>query len=128
VEGKPIEQVRALWAAYARGGVSAMREVVGDTLVEWIPLGEDEPVPAERFWGEWARRARDQVSVTVHSFEEHGSCVLAHGSLRVFRDGGFLDLQPTWVYFFRDETLVRGAGYPTREAALAAIGEWTPRA
>jgi ketosteroid isomerase-like protein len=126
VEGKPIEQVRALWAAYARGGVSAMRELVGDTLVEWVPLGQDEPVPAEQFWGEWGRRERGQVSVTVHSFEEHGTCVVAHGSMRTFREGGFIDVQPSWVYFFREGKLVRGAGYPTRAAALEAISRWRP--
>jgi ketosteroid isomerase-like protein len=124
VEGKPIEQVRELWAAYARGGVAAMREAVGDTLVEWVPLDRDEPVPAEEFWGDWGRRQADQVSITVHSFEEHGPCVLAHGSMRTFSEGGFVDVQPSWVYFFRDGRLVRGAGYATREAALEAIERW----
>ncbi len=124
VEGKPIEQVRAMWAAYARGGVEAMHALVGDTLVEWVPLGANEPLPPERFWGEWGRRQTEQVSVTVHSFEEHGPCVLAHGSMRTFRAGGFADVQPSWVYFFRDGVLVRGAGYPTREAALQAIGRY----
>ena len=104
MEGRPVEQVRALWAAYARGGAEAMHALVGDASVQWVPLDGGE-----------------HVSVTVQSFEDHGSCVLAHGSMRVFRDGGFVDLQPTWVYFFRGERLVRGAGYPTREAALEAI-------
>ena len=62
--------------------------------------------------------------MTVHSFEEHGPCVLAHGSMRTFRAGGFADVQPSWVYFFRDGVLVRGAGYATREAALEAIGRY----
>ena len=128
MEGKPIEQVRELWAAYARGGLPAMREVVGDTLVEWVPLDEDEPVAAEQFWGEWGRRAREQVSVTVHSFEEHGDCVVAHGSMRTFREGGFIDVQPSWVYFFREGKLVRGAGYPTRQAALEAVSRWRSEA
>jgi hypothetical protein len=124
VEGKPIEQVRAMWAAYARGGVEAMHALVGDTLVEWVPLGEDEPVPREQFWGEWGRRQTEQVSVTVHSFEEHGPCVLAHGSMRTFRESGFADVQPSWVYFFRDGELVRGASYATREAAREAISRY----
>jgi ketosteroid isomerase-like protein len=124
VEGKPIEQVRELWAAYTRGGVAAMREVVGDTLVEWIPLGAEEPLPAERFWGEWNRRQTGQVSVTVDSLEDHGDCVIAHGSMRTFSEGGFMDVQPSWVYFFRDGKLVRGAGYATREQALAAVSRW----
>ena len=64
------------------------------------------------------------MQVTVHSFEEHGPCVLAHGSMRTFREGGFSDVQPSWVYFFRDGVLVRGAGYSTREAALEAISRF----
>ena len=121
---KPIDQVRALWAAYARGGVEAMHAEVGDGLVEWIPLGAEAPVPAESFWGDWGRKQTEHVSVTVHAFEEHGACVLAHGSMRTFREGGFADVQPSWVYFFRDGVLVRGAGFPTREAALEAIGRY----
>ena len=113
-----------MWAAYARGGVDAMHRAVGDTLVEWIPLGADEPVPHEQFWGDWGRRQTEQVSVTVHSFEEHGSCVVAHGSMRTFSEGGFADVQPSWVYFFRDGELVRGAGYATREEALTAVRRW----
>jgi ketosteroid isomerase-like protein len=128
VEGKPIEQVRALWAAYARGGVEAMHRAVGDTPVEWIPLSAREPVPAEHFWGEWGRRQTEQVSVTVHSFEEHGDCVIAHGSMRTFSEGGFSDVQPSWVYFFRDGVLVRGAGFATREEALKAVSRWPSEA
>ena len=124
MEGEPLEQVKAMWAAYARGGVEAMHEVVGDAPVEWVPLGADAPLPPDAFWGEWGRRQTEQVSVTVHSFEEHGPCVLAHGSMRTFRDGGFADVQPSWVYFFRDGVLVRGAGFPTREAALEAISRF----
>jgi hypothetical protein len=121
VKGTPIEQVRAIWAAYARGGVEAMHAAVGDAPVEWVPLGAEEPVPPEEFWGAWGRRQTEHVSVTLHSFEEHGPCVLAHGSMRTFREGGFADVQPSWIYFFRDGVLVRGAGYPTREAAMEAI-------
>ena len=110
-----------MWAAYARGGVEAMHAVVGDTLVEWVPLGADEPLSSELFWGEWGRRQTEQVSVTVHSFEEHGPCVLAHGSMRTFRAGGFADVQPSWVYFFRSGKLWRCVGYATREDALSAI-------
>ena len=124
MDGTPIEQVRALWTAYARGGVDAMHALVGDTPIEWIPTGALEPVPSERFWGDWGRRQGEQQSVTIHSFEEHGPHVIAHGSLRTFHEGGFVDVQPSWVYFFRDGVLVRAAGYPTREAALEAISRF----
>ena len=128
MEGKPIDQVREMWTAYARGGVAAMHAVVGDAPVEWIPLGRTEPVPPSEFWGEWGRRESEQVQVTVHSFEEHGPCVLAHGSMRSFREGGFSDVQPSWVYFFRDGVFVRGASFPTRESALGAISRFRAEA
>ena len=125
VEPDLVTQVRAIWAAYARGGFQALCEVVGPD-VEWVPLERDTPVPPDEFWGDWAREQTDRVSVTVHGFETHGSCVLAHGSLRTFRDGGFVDVQPSWVYFFEDRRLIRCVGYPTREEALAAIAEFNP--
>jgi ketosteroid isomerase-like protein len=124
VEGKPIDQVRAIWTAYQRGGVDALREVVGDAPVEWVPLGEEEPLSPEQFWGEWGRRRTEHVSIAVHSFEEHGPCVVAHGSMRTFSEGGFSDVQPSWVYCFRDGVLVQARAYPTREAALEAITRW----
>ena len=106
MEGKPIEQVRALWAAYQRGGIDAVRELAGDVPVDWIPLGEE------------------QVSIALHSLEEHGPCVIAHGSMRTFSEGGFSDVQPSWVYCFRDGVLVHARAYPTRQAALEAISRW----
>lgn len=115
----PVDQVRAIWTAYSRGGVDALREVVPDD-VEWIPLGfarpSDEP--------ELRAHVRD-ISVTVHGYERHGSCVLAHGSLRTFREGGFIDVQPSWAYFFSDDgRLQRCVGYASREDALRALSEF----
>ena len=54
--------------------------------------------------------------------------MIAHGSMRTFREGGFSDVQPSWVYFFRDGVLVRGASYPTRETALEAISRFRAEA
>jgi ketosteroid isomerase-like protein len=117
-------RVRALWAAYARGGAAALRELVGED-VEWVPLSTDgRPVPLEELFGEWGRRQAERTSAAVHGFETRGDCVLAYGSLRTFRDGGFVDVQPCWVYFFREARLVRAAGYATREDALRAIGAY----
>ena len=115
----PLDQVRAIWTAYARGGVDALREVVPDD-VEWVPLGFAAPsdVPELR------AHVRD-ISVTVHGYERHGSCVLAHGSLRTFREGGFIDVQPSWAYFFdEDGRLRRCVGYASREAALRALSDY----
>ena len=107
-----VAHVRAIWEAFARGGAAAMLAVAGPD-VEWVPLAEGD---------------EGRVSATVHGFERHGSCVLAHGSLRTFRAGGLVDVQPSWVYFFRDGRLVRAVGYATREAALSAISAYRPEA
>ncbi len=112
VEPDRIAQVRAIWAAYARGGVEAVRRVAGQE-VEWLPRGRDQPAGL--------KDDGPDVSAVVHALESHGSCVLALGGLRTFRAGGFVDVQPSWVYFFSGTRLVRVEGFSTREAALAAI-------
>ena len=61
--------------------------------------------------------------MVAHEFERHGECVLVHGSLRRFRDGGFLDVQAAWVYFFRGGRIVAGTAFASRAEALAAIAE-----
>ena len=112
-------QVRAIWAAYQRDGVQGMRELVGPA-VEWVPYSGGGRVLA----GSDALDAFDskaQIRASVHGYETYGPCVLVHGSLRVFREGGFLDVQPSWVYFFRDDRLVRAVAFATRQEALAAI-------
>jgi ketosteroid isomerase-like protein len=114
----PLDQVRAIWSAYGRGGVDALREAVPPD-VEWVPLGQDEAAGDASL-----RRHVQNISVTVHGYECHDSCVLAHGSLRTFRDGGFVDVQPSWVYFFRAGRLLRCVGYATREEALRAISAY----
>jgi ketosteroid isomerase-like protein len=123
----PIEQVRAIWSAYQRGGVDALREVVPPD-VEWVPVGMRHGIPPEEFWESWVRRHSEEISITVHGFERHGSCVLAHGSLRTFREGGFFDVQPSWVYFFNANRLRRCVGYATREEALGAISAYRDEA
>src|ERR1700750_1675455 len=96
----PVDQVRAIWSAFARGGVDELRKVVPPD-VEWVPLGVEHGIPQEEFWESWVRRHAEEISITVHGYEQPGSCVLAHGSLRTFRSGGFVDVQPSWVYFFQ---------------------------
>ena len=124
LSGTPLEpeaQVRAIWAAYRRGGVDALQELIGPD-VEWLPLrGGGEPMRSAELLGERGHRMQEQISATVHGYETHGSCVLVHGSLRTFADGGFVDVQPSWVYFFEGVRLVRAVGYATREEALRAI-------
>ena len=105
----PIAYVRDLWTKFASDGVEAVRDELGaDVTMEPLALGR----PATR-----------EIAASVHQYEAIGDCVVAHGSLRIYRDHGLVDVQPSWVYFFRAGRLVRIAGYMTREEALAAIGE-----
>jgi ketosteroid isomerase-like protein len=113
--------VRRLWDAYEREGVQGLRRYVDDD-VEWTPSG------GQTFRGvdaldQYARTLGPHRSAVPHGWERHGECVLVHGSLRTFRDGGFVDVQPSWVYFFRDGRLRRATAYASREEALAAIAE-----
>jgi hypothetical protein len=120
----PQELVRAIWDAYGRGGVEAVRERVDDD-VDWRPLsavGEGDVL------GEWERRHSERVIPVLNALETHGACVLARGSLRTFRDGGFVDVQPSWTYFFREGRLIRAAGYSSRTEALEAIAEFNAEA
>jgi hypothetical protein len=120
VHTDPVVLVRSIWSAYASGGIDAVNRLVGDD-VEWVPLAAGRSLSDEQL-----REHNRRVSATAHGFETHGECVLAHGSLRTFRESGFVDVQPSWVYFFRDGRLLRCVGYGTREEALRAIAEFSP--
>ena len=114
-------RVRKMWAAFQRDGIAGMRSYVDDD-VEFVPT-EENGGPIRGFDGlaaYWRDHASSQ-SVVPHAWEQHGDCVLVHGSLRMFRDGGFVDTQPSWVYFFRDGKLRRACAFASREEALAAI-------
>jgi ketosteroid isomerase-like protein len=116
------DRVRKMWAAFERDGIAALRPYVDDD-VEWTPSNGAGTI---RGFGElvayWDTHASQQ-SVVPHAWEVYGECVLVHGSLRMFRDGGFVDTQPSWVYFFRDGRLQRATAFPSREQALAAIAQ-----
>jgi SnoaL-like domain len=116
------QHVRKMWSMFLRDGIHAMRPYVDDD-VEFKPSNGGGSV---RGWDElvayWETHSQMQ-SVVAHAIEQHGDCVLVHGSLRIFRDGGFVDTQPSWVYFFRDERLQRAVAFASREDALAAISQ-----
>ena len=113
----PVERARSFWDALESDGIEGLRGLVTDD-VEWRPWGNHgRPLRRLDQIAEW-HRAQHAV---VHQWENIGECALASGSLRVFRSGGFLDVQPTWVFFFRDERLQRATCYATREEALSAV-------
>ncbi|MEA2279893.1 MAG: hypothetical protein QOK21_500 [Solirubrobacteraceae bacterium] len=120
-------RVRAIWDAYERGGAAAMRDLLDDDVALRPSGGEVLRGPAEIVG--YLERHGDSLSAIPHVYESHGDCVLVHGSLRRFRDGGFLDVQPSWVYFFRDGRLLGATAYASRAEALAAIEDFAvPRA
>jgi ketosteroid isomerase-like protein len=113
-------RVRMMWAAFERDGIAGLRPYVDDD-VEWTPASGGSTLQGfDALVDYWSSHASAR-SVVPHAWEQHGECVLVHGSLRMFRDGGFVDTQPSWVYFFRDGTLRRAVGFASREDALAAI-------
>jgi ketosteroid isomerase-like protein len=114
------DRVRRMWAAFEREGVTGMRPYLDDD-VEWTPSNGGGILRGMAELEEYWRAHGARQSVIPHAWEQHGACVLVHGSMRMFRDGGFVDTQPSWVYFFRGEKLVRGVAYSSREDALAAI-------
>jgi ketosteroid isomerase-like protein len=114
--------VRKMWAAFQRDGIAGMRPYV-DEDVEFTPTDDSGTIRGfDALAAYWHDRGAKQ-SVVPHAWEQHGDCVLVHGSLRMFRDGGFVDTQPSWVYFFDDGKLSRAIAYASREEALAAIYE-----
>jgi SnoaL-like domain len=122
----PVERARSLWDALEEDGIERLRPLVADD-VEWRPWGHHgRPLIGLEQIAEWHRAQHATGGGSrrvVHQWEGHGECALAFGSLRVFRTGGFLDVQPTWAFFFRDERLQRATCYATREEALAAVAE-----
>jgi ketosteroid isomerase-like protein len=123
----PVERARSLWEAFEREGVDGLRPLVSED-VEWRPWGNSgRPLIGFEQIAEWhrAQRATGGGSrSTVYRWEAVGDCALASGSLRVFRAGGFLDVQPTWVFFFRGDRLQRATCYANREEALAAVEDY----
>jgi ketosteroid isomerase-like protein len=111
--------IRRMWDAFQREGVAGMRPFVDDD-VEWRP-SDGPPLRGLAALEEYWRATESTRSVVPHASEAHGDCVLVHGSMRRFRHGGFVDTQPSWVYFFRDGRLRRAVAFATRDEALAAI-------
>jgi hypothetical protein len=110
-----------MWAAFTRDGIEALRPFV-DEEVEFMPSNGGGALRGfDAIAAYWEAKGPTR-SLVAHAVEQHGDCVLVHGSLRCFRDGGFVDTQPTWVYFFREDRIERALTFASREDALAAIG------
>jgi hypothetical protein len=62
----------------------------------------------------------------LYSMEQVGSCVLAAGSVRIIRDGGFSESTMCWLFRFHDGRFARIERYGVAEEALAAAQENEP--
>jgi hypothetical protein len=110
-----------MWDAYHREGVPGLARYADDET-EWT-LSDGPTVRGLDALAAHLHSETTPRSAVAQAWEQHGDAVLVHGSLRTFRDGGFVDVQPTWVYYFRDARLVRAVAYSSRDAATAAIAE-----
>jgi hypothetical protein len=116
-----VTRVRSMWDAYHRDGVPGLARYADDET-EWT-LSEGSTVRGLDALAETLHTGAAPRSAVAQAWEAHGEAVLVHGSLRTFRDGGFVDVQPSWVYFFRDDRLIRVVAFASRDAAIAAIAE-----
>jgi anti-anti-sigma factor len=119
-----VELVRELGRAYATGGLDAALAVAGDNVV-WQPYLTDGRVlrGSDELRAALAVVAADGVEfdVTFDEVEEHGSAVLAIGTLRVRRDGGAEEIPRCWVFHFRGGRLRRQTSFATRAEALETV-------
>jgi ketosteroid isomerase-like protein len=118
-------RTRALWDAYTRGDADAACALL-DEEIEWR-VSTGELLRGRTEVAAYLRRHADTLQAVAHAFEREGDCVVVHGSLRRFREGGFLDVQPSWVHCFRDGRLVSLATYESRAEARSAIEDFEHR-
>lgn len=122
--GSPVELVRDLWEAHATGGVSALLEVAGDGVI-WQPYLADGRIlrGSAELRAAFAQLASEGVTyeATLHDVEEHGSAVLATGTLRLRRTGDVEETSRCWAYHFRNGRLRRQTTYADRDEAVDTI-------
>lgn len=122
--GSLVQLVRDLWRAHEAGGVDAFLEAAGDDVV-WQPY-----LTGGRVFHSTAELRESLAAVAasgvryepkLHDVEQHGSVVLAHGVLRVSRNGSVEETPLHWAYHFRAGQLWRQTTHASREDALEAL-------
>jgi anti-sigma B factor antagonist len=120
----PVQVVRELWEAYDAGGVGAMLDAAGEDVV-WQPHVTSGRVYRTTADLRVALAALDEKGVRygarLHGLEEHGTVVLASGTLRVDRAGEAEEREVHWAYHFRDGRLWRQSTHASRQDALDAL-------
>ena len=122
--GSLVQLVRDLWSAHEAGGLDAFLEAAGDDVV-WQPYLTDGRVfhSTAELRETLAAVAASGVRYepTLHDLEQHGNVVLAHGVLRVSRNGSVEETPVHWAYHFRAGRLWRQTTHASREEALEAL-------
>jgi anti-anti-sigma factor len=120
----PVQLVRDLWSAHEAGGLDAFLDAAGEDVV-WQPYLMDG-----RVFRSTAELREALAAVTaegvrydseLYDLEQHGSVVLAHGVLRVSRNGSVAETPLHWAYHFRAGRLWRQTTHASREEALEAL-------
>jgi anti-sigma B factor antagonist len=122
--GSQVQLVRDLWRAHEAGGLDAFFAAAGDDVV-WQPHLTDGRIfhsTAELREALAAVAAQGiEYEPQLHDLEQHGSVVLAHGVLRVSRNGSVEETPVHWAYHFRAGRLWRQTTHASREEALEAL-------
>jgi anti-anti-sigma factor len=122
--GSLVQLVRDLWSAHEAGGLDAFFDAAGDDVV-WQPHltgGRVFHSTAElREAMAAVERAGVRYEPELYDLEQHGSVVLAHGVLRVSRNGSVEETALHWAYHFRAGRLWRQTTHASREDALDAL-------
>jgi ketosteroid isomerase-like protein len=122
-----VEQVHALWSAFASGGPLATLDHV-DEDCEWIP-SPDFPGPhaavrgpsAMRAYFEQLTAAGVRVEPTVRTYEAVGDdVVVVAGRIRIVSPRMLADSPHFWLYRVRDGRVARVESYASQRDALAA--------
>jgi anti-anti-sigma factor len=120
----PVQLVRDLWTAHEAGGLDAFFAAAGEDVV-WQPHLTGDRVFHSTAELREAMAAVDEQGVRyepeLYDLEQHGSVVLAHGVLRVSRNGSVEETEVHWAYHFRGGRLWRQTTHASREDALDAI-------
>ena len=116
--GSLVQLVRDLWRAHEVGGLDAFFEAAGEDVV-WQPYITDGRVfhSTAELRETLAALAEQGIRYEpqLHDLEQHGNVVLAHGVLRVSRNGSMDETPLHWAYHFRDGRLRRQTTHASRE-------------
>ena len=121
----PVEQVHALWSAFASGGALAALEHV-DEDCEWLPApdvpgGETVRGPVEmRAQLERLEAEGVRVEPSLHSCEAVGDHVVAGGRMRIASPAMLADSPYFWLYVMRGGRVVRVESHASQRDALDA--------